>query len=110
MEELEAAADSDFKILVSHHPDLYYKELADAEVDLALAAHYHGGQISIPGLGGLYHPNAGFFPRYAEEVHQLEHAELIVSRGLGNHGLIPRVNNKPELVVITVNGDGKKER
>ncbi len=111
-EELEAADDTDFKILVSHHPDLYYEKLKKVEVDLALAGHYHGGQIRIPGLGGLYHPSGGFFPKYDGGSYQLEYANLIVSRGLGNHSLIPRINNKPELVIINVCKDEEeiKER
>lgn len=110
VDELEAADETDYKILLSHHPDLYYEELQDVKVDLALAGHFHGGQIRIPGLGGLYHSNVGFFPKYAGGAYRLKSAELVVSRGLGNHGIIPRVNNKPELVMITIRGDGKKER
>lgn len=103
--ELEAADEEDFKILISHHPDLYYEKLKEVKVDLALAGHYHGGQIRIPGLGGLYHPNGGFFPKYDGGSYLLEYAELIVSRGLGNHSIIPRINNKPELVIINICND-----
>ena len=71
-------------------------------MDLAVAGHYHGGIIRIPGLGGLYHPKTGFFPKYDGGKYELAQGTLIVTRGIGNHGLIPRINNRPELVIIDV--------
>ena len=41
----------DYKLVLSHFPDLYYSKLADAEFDLALAGHYHGGLIRLPKIG-----------------------------------------------------------
>lgn len=91
-----------FKILVSHYPSLYYEKLADVNVDLAVAGHYHGGLVVLPGNKGLFHEDVGFFPQYCFGQFQLKNSTLIVSRGLGNHGIIPRVNNRPELVVIDI--------
>lgn len=109
LEEFEAF--DCFKLLISHYPGLYYEGVRpDVDVDLAVAAHYHGGQIRIPGLGGLYHPDDGFFPKYSGGIYELENAALIVSRGLGGHGLIPRIHNRPELVVIEITGrEGMQE-
>ena len=39
----------------------------------------------------------------------LENAVLIVSRGLGNHEWIPRINNQPELVIIDILGKKGRE-
>ncbi len=89
-----------YKILLTHYPALFYELLYDADIDLALSGHYHGGLIRLPGGSGLYHPDDGFFPRYSGGSYELGKGRLIVSRGLGNHGVIPRINNKPELVVI----------
>lgn len=91
-----------YKIVLSHFPDLYESKLRDASFDLALAGHYHGGLIRIPGVGGLYHPETGFFPRFWGGQYPMTHGTLIVSRGMGGHGLIPRINNRPELVIIDV--------
>lgn len=91
-----------YKLVLSHFPDLYDSLLKDATMDLALAGHYHGGLIRIPGLGGLYHPATGFFPQYSGGQYALTHATLIVSRGIGGHGTIPRINNRPELVIIEI--------
>ena len=89
-----------YKIVLSHFPSLYYSQLKDADFDLAFAGHYHGGLIRIPGKGGFYHPEGGFFPQYAGGKYDLENGTLIVSRGIGGHGKIPRINNRPELVVV----------
>lgn len=92
-----------FRILVSHHPDLYYEKLADVQAELAVAGHFHGGLIRVPGFGGLFHPDGGLFPKYDGGQYKLEHGELIVSRGLGNQKIIPRIFNQPELIMISLN-------
>jgi len=94
-----------FKLAMSHFPDLFFDALAEAEFDLAVAGHYHGGQIILPGIGGLYHGEAGFFPQYYGGEYRLKHGTLILSRGLGNSVPIPRINNNPELVFIDVKAE-----
>jgi len=102
-EKLESFWDEEgYKLVLSHFPDLYYDKLKDADFDLALAGHYHGGIIRIPGLGGFYHPETGFFPRYSGGQYALTEGTLIVSRGIGGHGIVPRINNRPELVMIKI--------
>lgn len=93
-----------FKLLIAHYPSLYYEALADGEVDLGISGHYHGGQIRLPVLGGLYHGDAGFFPMYSGGMYQLSNGTLFVSRGMGGHNGFPRINNRPELAVIDING------
>lgn len=91
-----------FRLAMSHFPDLFYEALAEAEFDLAVAGHYHGGQIILPGIGGLYHGDTGFFPDYYGGAYRLKHGMLILSRGLGNGTPVPRINNDPELVIIDI--------
>ncbi len=93
-----------YKIVLSHFPDLYYEKLKDARFDLALAGHYHGGLIRVTGIGGLYHPEDGLFPKYSGGEYPLTNGTLIVSRGIGGHGLIPRIHNRPELVIVEIAG------
>lgn len=92
-----------YHLLIVHYPN-YFMEGAPLQygedVDLALCGHLHGGQIVIPGIGGLYHPSTGFFPELASGVNYVGTAKVVVSRGLGGHGTIPRINNPPELVVV----------
>jgi predicted MPP superfamily phosphohydrolase len=87
-------------ILLSHRPELWDTYLTYG-VDLVLSGHAHGGQVRVPFLGGVIAPDQGFWPRFSEG--QIEHdgTIMIVSRGLGNSILPLRVNNRPEVVVVT---------
>lgn len=111
MEKLREFEESEgFRLLISHYPSIFYEKLFDADAELAVAGHYHGGQVRLPFVGGLYHMDDGFFPRYSGGQYRLGKAELIVSRGLGGHGKFPRINNRPELVLIDVSpADGEQE-
>lgn len=91
-----------YKIIVSHFPSIFYEYLYEGDFDLAFAGHYHGGMIRIPGIGGIYHMDDGFFPRYSGGEYQLGKGTLIVSRGLGDHSVFPRINNTPELVSVDI--------
>lgn len=93
-----------FKLLIAHYPSLYYEALADGAVDLGVCGHYHGGQVRLPAAGGLYHGDTGFFPKYSGGMYQLRNGTIFVSRGMGGHNGLPRVNNRPELAVIDING------
>ncbi len=92
-----------YTILLSHRPELIdtYKEY---DFDLVLSGHAHGGQWIIPGLvNGIYVPNQGVFPEYAGGRYDYDTGTMIISRGLAREStLVPRVFNRPELVVIKV--------
>lgn len=102
VEEYEKS--DEFKLMLAHYPSLFYECMADAEIDLSLSGHFHGGQIRIPGLGGLLAIPDGFFPEYCEGQFEREDGKgtLIVGRGLGEATKLPRINNQPELVIIDV--------
>lgn len=89
-----------YKILLSHFPSTVSRYLYDCSVDLALSGHNHGGIVRIPGIGGLISYDEGWFPENDAGKRQIGDTTLIISRGLGNHGRIPRICNRPELVVI----------
>lgn len=94
----------DYEILLAHRPEdiqLY----ASAGADLVLSGHAHGGQIRLPIVGGLVAPGQGFLPTYDAGTYREGTTTMVVSRGLGN-SLVPlRINNRPELVVITLGKD-----
>lgn len=96
-----------FKLLLVHYPEYFLEDgiLSDPQIDLALCGHAHGGQIRIPGVGGLYTVDQGFLPKLTEGVHRAGSAYVVVSRGLGDgvDKKIPRINNPPELVIVDVN-------
>lgn len=99
-----------FKLLIAHYPSLYYEALADGAVDLGVCGHYHGGQFRLPLIGGLYHGDTGFFPKYSGGMYQLPNATIFVSRGMGGHNGLPRVNNRPELAFIDISGRPESDR
>lgn len=98
---LEALSSDDFTILLAHRPELI-DEYSKWEIDLVLSGHAHGGQIRLPGIGGLYAPGQGFFPKYTSGNYTVGDTEMIVSRGIGNSVFPLRVNDRPEVVIVTL--------
>lgn len=90
------------KILLCHMPAAWiqWNSLEFWDVDLVLSGHTHGGQIKVPFLGGAYAPDQGWFPGFTDGRMDREGRTLIVTSGLGSEGWIPRVNNRPEMVLI----------
>ncbi len=90
-----------YNITLSHRPERFI-EYVESGTNLVLTGHAHGGQFRLPFIGGLIAPNQGFFPKYTSGIHHDEQTDMIVSRGLGNSIIPVRINNMPELVVITL--------
>jgi predicted MPP superfamily phosphohydrolase len=85
-------------LLLSHHPDLFC-EAAYAGVDLTLAGHTHGGQITWFGQALLprkHHTQFGYW----QGRHQADGAQLLVGRGVGVSMLPLRVAAAPEVLLI----------
>ena len=101
------------KICLAHMPDTFIFNGAYNlwNVDLVLSGHTHGGLIRLPFIGGLYAPMQGWFPEYDRGYFCLgEHMQMVISAGLSGHGVIPRINNPPEIVVIDLMPETTKER
>lgn len=90
-----------FQILLSHRPELF-SDYVENDVDFVFTGHAHGGQIRIPFIGGIFAPHQGFFPKYTSGIHTQNNTTMVVSRGLGNSTFPFRINNRPELVVVTL--------
>ena len=91
------------RICLTHYPELFLQKLLDRGIDVAFTGHAHGGLIRLPKIGGLYSTGEGFLPEFTSGVVQTEDgAQVVVSRGLGDSGYIPRINNQPELVVADI--------
>ena len=103
---LEEYVDTDrYLIMCAHRPDSFYPwNTADKwGIDLVLSGHLHGGQVIIPGVGGLYSQLEGFFPMYDYGQYKLGDSDMIITRGLGsNPKILPRFNNPPEIVVVNI--------
>lgn len=97
MENVDSA---DFIVLLTHRPELLAK-YAQFPLDLVVSGHAHGGQVRIPGvLNGLYAPNQGWLPKLAGGAYTQDGTTLIVSRGLAVRTRLPRIFNRPEVVLV----------
>lgn len=78
--------ETDFKILLSHNPDIYHKISQNDRISLVLSGHTHGGQIRLLGWG-LYKKGSFQF---------LRNAKLLVSNGYGTTALPLRLGAPAE--------------
>ena len=101
--ELEQLGDGGgtFTVFLAHRPELV-EVYAEYGAGLVLSGHAHGGQVRLPLLGGLYAPGQGLLPEYDSGLYSLGETQMVVSRGLGNSVAPLRVNNRPELVIVTL--------
>ena len=97
-----------YKILLFHRANLY-DEIKDRGFDLILSGHMHGGQIGVPGLGGVLGPSSAIlsgkrmiFPKYSAGVINSDGTTMIVNRGIGNTLPLPRWGNPCEVGIITL--------
>ncbi len=84
-------------ILMTHTPDLFPQ--IPKSVDLTLAGHTHGGQVSIPLVGAPIVPSH-YGNKYAQGIIKEDGKEMYVTRGVGTSILSLRFNCPPEIVVI----------
>ncbi len=105
---LLAQAGDRFSLVLSHRPELL-PAYAEAGADLVLSGHAHGGQVRLPGIGGLFAPGQGILPRLTSGVHARGETRLVVSRGLGNSSFPLRVFNPPEIVTVTLRAGAEGE-
>ena len=98
-----------FNLLLFHRANLL-DMFGDSKFDLILSGHMHGGQVRIPGIGGVVSPKTNFmdkgrifFPKYFGGEYKSNNTKIIVSRGVGNPTILPRVFNRPEICTIILN-------
>ena len=99
----DQADTSRFTVLIAHRPE-YIETYLQYNFDLILSGHAHGGQWRLPGIiNGFLAPNQGFFPKYAGGKYEFNDKAFVVSRGLAKETTrIPRIFNRPELVIVDV--------
>lgn len=89
-------------LLVTHQPDVFV-EAAWSGVDLTVAGHTHGGQISLGGFApwARAHSQLGWIRGH----HRLDAAQLYVGRGTGATFLPVRIGAPPEIPILTLCGE-----
>jgi len=92
-----------FKILLSHDPSHWDKEVSKKykDIDLTLSGHTHGFQFGIEIPGFKWSPSKYIYPHWAG-LYQQEKQYLYVNRGLGFLGYSGRLGIWPEITVITL--------
>ena len=94
---------SNCRICLTHYPELFKEKLLNRDIDIAFCGHTHGGLVRLPFIGGLYTTGEGFMPDLTDGVVTMEDdTKVVISRGLGNNHLVPRLFNQPELVVVDI--------
>ena len=85
-------------ILLSHNPNSFDRA-AELGIDLTLAGHTHGGQLSLEfahrglALGGWEYP---YFSGWYEKTG----SQIYVNRGIGTIGFPIRLGSRPEITVL----------
>ena len=98
----DEALDGTYNILITHEPDIVDKMASD-QVQLVLAGHTHGGQISLPYLTEKILPANG--KKYVKGLFSIGsegQTKLFVTKGTGMTKLPFRFMNVPEIVAIDV--------
>lgn len=86
------------KIALMHEPD-FADYAAEAEIDLQLSGHSHGGQVRVPGIGPLILPKYGVkYPMGLARVGNF--TQVYTSRGVGVLPPAVRFNCPPEVSLI----------
>ncbi len=97
---LQETTAEDFVVLVSHNPD-FAEELPSQAVDLVLAGHTHGGQVTFFGLWAPFVPSE-YGQKYRTGKVELEGTTVLVSNGVGVIFPPLRFFARPQIVLVTL--------
>lgn len=97
----ESGLSDGFTLLLAHRPEVL-DVYAERGIDVVFSGHAHGGQIRLPGVGGLIAPGQGWFPELTKGIYEEQDTQLVLSTGLGNSVFPVRLFNLPEIVTVTL--------
>ncbi len=90
-----------YNLLLAHDPS-HFEAYCEYGPDLVFSGHVHGGIVRLPKIGGLVSPEYRLFPKYDAGIYEKDFTKMLVSRGLGSHTIYLRINNRPELIMVTL--------
>ncbi len=91
----------EFKIVLSHSPDVLFEMWKQAKVDLTLCGHTHGGQVAIPYLSHHFIPIKNP-ARYLSGLIREPYGYTYVNRGIGTLVFPLRIGATPEITSFTL--------
>jgi len=97
---IKDVSENDFVILVSHNPDLA-EEIKNKKIDLVLAGHTHGGQVTFFGLWAPIVPSR-YGQRYRSGVVKTPYTKVIISKGVGTISPPFRFFCRPDFYLLTL--------
>ena len=104
-EALEGTNYNDFKILLSHSPEIY-KKVKNRNISLCLSGHSHAGQICLPGgiaiRKNMKTPRSLIYGKWFEN-----NMQGYTSSGVGVGGIKLRLNSFSEIAIINLMVDEK---
>jgi uncharacterized protein len=89
------------QILLAHNPDVVYA-LEDRRFAAILAAHTHGGQIRLPGIGPIAPIPTVLGKAYDRGVFSWAGMPLVITQGIGVTGPRARLFAPPEIMILDV--------
>lgn len=103
---LAHAPDDAFTLLLSHNPDVALKQDM-SRVDLVLAGHTHGGQITYFGQWAPALNICKYFTPYGQKLMKgwakgNNNVDVFISAGVGQKAFSPRVFAPPQVVYLTL--------
>lgn len=97
----QPAGDADIALLLQHSPGMFddetFANMLKLKLDLCLAGHTHGGQLTLLGLPLWRPPGSG---RFNAGDYPTAYCPLYVSRGIGTSILPVRFGARPEIAVF----------
>ena len=91
----------DFILLLGHR-NYWVQQYPSLPVQLILSGHAHGGIVRLPLIGGLLDVHHRLGAQYETGLYKSGSYVMVVSRGLGNSIIVPRLFNPPELVTVVL--------
>ena len=85
-------------ILLSHNPNTFDRA-AELGIDLSLAGHTHGGQVTLEFVNKKLSPSRLITP-YVRGWFTRPGGQLYVNRGIGTIGVPIRFDSPPEITVF----------